>query len=250
MQLRKTWIAPLLGLFLVLGTADAQASSWCNTRNRCKWFAKKFTANATVGCIGFGLPLCASHSGHCDGTSVSCSWRSCLWGGAQSSASNGWGGCSATGYRTGQGVYGEVDPGATAEADASGSHSVQTRAEFDDARRTVTLILDKGTMTSSADAMESRIDLFIFREDVVEGQQVEDPVRTEQNTLWRASIVLSNGVLRVSGFDPRQFTVTRDEKGITTVSFANLRTLVPMSISDADFGNLVVQTLVDGNTAK
>lgn len=247
-QLRKTWIAPVLGLLLVLVSADAQASAWCNTRNNCRWWAKKYTANASVGCIGFSLPLCYSHSGHCDGTSVSCGWKNCLWGGATAWASNGPGGCSAGGNRTGQGIYGESKADATSEADASGSHSLQSRAEFDNAQRTVTIALDRGVMTSSPDSMESRIDVYVFREDVEEGKEVEDPVRTEENTLWRASIVLSNGVLKVNGFDPRLFNVSRDEKGNTTVQFAGVKSVVPMSISDEDFGNLVVQVMVDGNT--
>ncbi|HEX8435081.1 hypothetical protein [Archangium sp.] len=246
----KKWFAPLLALlFVMLPTLEARAAGWCSTRNKCKWWAKKYTANADVHCIGLSLPLCYQHQGHCDSASASCSWRSCPVGGASAWASNGPSGCYHGGSRTGMGLYGTPASLEGGDEKSSGSHEVLSHAVFDDLSRSITLTLDRGYMTATADTMVSRFDVYVFREDVKEGQEVDEPVRTPENTRWHGSIVLQGGRLTVEGFDPTLFKVSTDRAGLTTVTFAQVKQVIRFDVSAEDFENLVVQSVADGNTS-
>lgn len=247
--MKKLSTALLAMMLVMLPTLEAHAASWCSTRNNCRWWAKKYTANADVHCIGLTLPLCYQHQGHCDSASASCGWVSCLWGGASSWATNGPSGCNHGGNRSAQGLYGTPASTEGGDEKSSGSHKVQSHADFDNTRHTVTVTLDSGTMTSTADTMVSRYDVYVFREDVKEGQEVDEPVRTPENTLWHGSIVLQNGKLAVQGFDPALFKVSTDDTGITTVTFAMIKQELRFDVSDEDFGNFVVQMVADGNTS-
>lgn len=234
----------LLAVLLTVQQADADA--WCNTRNKCHWWAKKFTANAQVGCIGYPLPLCAQHSGHCDYTAnLSCGWRNCLWGGGDAAAHNGWNGCYHWTSRSGQGVAGDPSVKGTRDDD-QGGHEVASHTDFDDQNRTVTITLDRGEISALAGGLASRLDAYVLREDVDESQlkpdqEVPDPEPTPENTLWHGSVVLRDGRLAVTGFDARAFKVTTDAKGLSTVTFANVATNLRFDVTDEVFGNLVTR---------
>ena len=242
-----------LGLFMVflLVAQQADAHAWCTTRNKCHWWAKKFTANAQVGCIGFSVPLCYRHSGDCDWTAnLSCGWRNCLWGGGDAAASNGWNGCSTWTTRSGQGLAGEPTTTTTTRDDDQGGHEVISRADFDDATHTVTINLDRGEISALQGGMAARFDVYVLRDDVTEdqvkpGDEAPDPEPTPANTLWKGSIVLRDGRLTVTGFDPAAFRVVTDEKGLSHVTFANVRTVQKLDVTDADFANLVVRVVAD-----
>lgn len=238
-----------LGLFMavLLMAQQANADAWCNTRNNCRWWAKKFTANAQVGCIGYPLPLCVRHSGHCDYTAnLSCGWRNCLWGGGDAAAHNGWNGCYQWTSRSGQGIAGDPTTTTGTRDDDQGGHEISSHSDFDNLNHTVTITLDRGEITALQGGMASTLDVYVLREDVDEsqvkpGEEAPDPVPTPQNTLWHGSIVLSDGRLSVSGFDPRAFSLSTDSKGVSTVNFTNVATTQRFSLTDADFGNLVVR---------
>lgn len=237
-------------IFLFLAE-QANAHAWCVTRNNCRWWAKKFTADTRVGCIGFPLPLCAQHSGHCDLTaSLSCGWRNCPWGGGNAAAQNGWGGCWTWTHRTGLGIAGEAPAATQAQNDDGGGHNVYSRAEFDDAARTVAITLDRGEISAKPGGMAGRLDVYILREDVTEDQvppdgEAPDPVPTPENTLWHGSIVLRDGRLTVTGFDPSAFTTVTDATGMSRVLFENVRTVQQLDIPDEEFAALLVKVIAD-----
>jgi hypothetical protein len=241
-----------LGIFLafLMAAEQANAGAWCTTRNKCHWYAKKFTANAQVGCIGLSLPLCYQHSGNCDWTAhLSCGWRNCLWGGGDASADNGWGGCHTWTNRSGQGIAGTPKATQTRDDD-QGGHDVLSHADFDDATRTVTITLDRGDITSLKGGMAGRFDVYVLREDVKEGQvpegqEVDDPVPTPENTLWHGSIVLRDGQLTADGFKTDTVKVTTDEQGLSHATFENLQAVQSFDIPDADFANLVVRVAAE-----
>lgn len=241
-----------LGLCLVFlfMAEQVDAHAWCVTRNKCRWWAKKFTADTRVSCIGFPLPLCAQHSGHCDWTApLSCGWRNCPWGGGNASAQNGWGGCWLWTQRSGMGIAGEATTSEFQEDDAGG-HDVSSHAEFDGVAHTVTITLDQGEISAMAGGMAGRLDVYILREDVTENQvppdgEAPDPAPTPENTLWHGSVVLRDGRLTVTGFDPGAFTTVTDETGMSRVSFENVRTVQQLDVSDADFAALLVKVIAD-----
>lgn len=238
------------GIFLVflLAAEQADAHAWCNTRNKCRWWAKKYTADTLVSCIGYPLPLCRQHSGDCDWTGdFSCGWRNCLWGGGNAAAHNGNVGCYQWDYRTGQGVAG--DP-ATRETrkDDQGGHEVYSRTEFDDATHMVKISLDRGEISALQGGLAGRLDVYVLRDDTTEdqvkpGEEAPDPVPTPENTLWHGSVVLTDGRLAVTGFDPAAFKVSTDEKGLSRASFANVQSVQRFDIRDEDFDNLVVRVV-------
>lgn len=238
-----------LGLFMLLflmAAEMANAHAWCVTRNKCRWWSKKFTANTHVGCWGFSLPLCYQHSGDCDYTAnLSCGWRNCLWGGGDATASNGWGGCSLWTNRSGQGFAGEPTETQPRD-DEQGGHDVFSRAEFDDATKSVTISLDRGEITALKDGMAGRLDVYILREEAPkEGETEKDPVPTPENTLWHGSVVLRGGAVAVNGFDPQAFKVTTDEKGISRVTFQNVTTVQRFHVTEEEFADLLVRVVAD-----
>jgi hypothetical protein len=233
----------ILGLILSLSFLAAQqadADAWCNTRNKCRWYSKKFTANAMVGCIGFSLPLCYQHSGDCDYTAnLSCGWRNCLWGGGDAQAHNGWNGCYKWYTRSGQGVAGDPTVTGTRDDD-QGSGDVVSHAKFDDLTKTVNILLERGEITALAGGMAGRLDAYIFRDDtdesqIKEGEEAPEPEPTPANTLWHGTVVLRDGAVAVTGFDPRGFIVTTD---------ANVETAQRLNVTDAAFANLVVRVSI------
>lgn len=236
-----------LGIAFVLLTSAQQASadSWCNTRNKCRWWQNKYTANAVVGCIGFSIPLCYRHSGSCGTADAYCDWRNCLWGGGTAHATNSSSGCVATKYRTGQGVAGTPLPDAVAASNDTGSSRVQSFADFDDVLKTVTITLTDGSLSSTRGGMPERLTAYIFREDVTEGVVVEEPVRTPENTIWTGSIVLADGVVRTSGFRTEGIGVSTDREGMSVARLSGVQVTIPYAGSDADFENLVVQVVLD-----
>lgn len=249
MRLKRIFMG--LGLFLVflLAAEQAYAHASCATRNKCRWWAKKYTATVQVGCYGWSLPLCYSHSGDCDWTAnLSCGWRHCLWGGGDARASNGPWGCHKWTNRSGQGFAGE--PTATEpREDDQGGHDIYSRAEFDDALRAVTIHLDRGEMTALDGGMAGRLDVYILREDVPEegseGEEVADPVPTPENTFWHGSVVLRDGRVEVTGFDPDAFQLSTDEKGLSSVTFENVTTVQRFDVTEEEFANFVVLVIAD-----
>ena len=239
-----------LGFFMVLAFAaeQANADAWCNTRNKCRWWAKKYTANTRVGCAALPLPLCQQHSGDCDWTAdLHCGWRNCLWGGGDAAAHNGTSGCYQWFDRSGQGLAGDPTTPQTRDDD-QGKSEIYSRSSFDDARHAVTINLDRGAISALQGGMSGRLDVYIVRDDTTEdqvrpGEEGPDPVPTPTNTLWQGSVVLSDGRLTVTGFDAKAFKVTTDSAGLSTATFANVTTVQSLTVSDADFDKLVVRVV-------
>lgn len=249
MRTNRIVLGVCLALAFLFAAQQADAGAWCTTRNKCHWYAKKFTANTQVGCIGLGT-LCYQHSGDCDWTAnLNCGWRNCIWGGGNAAASNGWNGCWTWTSRSGQGVAG--DPTVTAgRDDDQGSHDVNSHAEFDDATQTVTITLDSGKITALQGGLAGHLDVYVLREDVdetqiKEGEDVPEPEPTPMNTLWHGSIILQDGQLALDGFAPDAFKVTTDDKGLSEVTFENVKAAPQFKISDVEFGNLVVRVMAD-----
>jgi hypothetical protein len=237
-----------LCLLLLFVAEQANAHAWCATRNKCRWWAKKFTANTRVGCIGLPLPLCAQYSANCNWTAnLSCGWRHCIVGGGNAAASNGWNGCWTWTSRTGIGIAG--DSGTTAREDDAGGHDVYSRAEFDDLTRTVTITLDQGEISAKAGGMAGRLDVYVLWEDPTEptdpDTEAPDPEPTPENTYWHGSVVLRDGQVTVTGFDPAAFRVTTDSEEVSRVHFQNVTTVQQFDISDEDFGALLVKVVAD-----
>jgi hypothetical protein len=243
MRVNKVSLGLLLGLSGLLLAHQAGAEAWCKTRNKCNFWGKKYTANARVGCFELPLPLCWHHQGHCDSASASCGWNNCpISGGASASASNNSGGCVWTINRTGTGVAGTPPPTPTEMRDDDAADSrLESTTEFDDARQEVTIRLKNGTLAARPGGLAQRIDVYVFREDVRAGVEVEDPVRTPENTLWHGSIVLAGGRLAVVGFSADAFATTVEGKETVRVSIADARALIPFRIGAADFEKLVVE---------
>lgn len=234
----------VLGLALFFSAVHVDASAWCNTRNHCKWWSKRYTANAHVGCIGFSLPLCYQHSGGCGSASANCGWKSCLIGGASASASNGSGGCSVSTSRTGLGIAGTAATAPCGDTEQGGSFAV-TNTQFDDASQTVALSFSDGELGAIRGGKAARVQVFIFRDETPEGVENDEPERTPENTVWQGSISLTDGVVSANGFDARGLTTGTDENGYSTVTLAGVRALVPLVLSAADWDSLIVQVVAD-----
>ncbi len=238
----------LIGLAFLLPYQAAEAGASTTTRNRCRWWSKKYVANAHTGCLPFG-PLCYRHSGSCGDARATCGFTSCpFYGGAYASAVNGPGGASTFKYRYGLGFAGT--PPVDATAGDSGDSAVESVVEFDDNSRTVKVSIPAGHLTDQVGGLGERLSVFIFKEDVREGVEVEEPVRTPENTLWQASAVLHEGALSLDGFDPGAFSFgtggTDTGCGLsTTVTISNAHLSVPLFIAPTDFENLVVEVLLD-----
>lgn len=233
----------VLGSMILAQAADAHG--WCNTRNKCRWWAKKYTANTSVGCWGFSIPLCYQHSGSCGTASANCGWKSCIVGGASASASNSSSGCFVSTSHSGLGHAGVIPPDSATNSEDAGGGQVQSFADFDDATQTVTITIASGELSAASGGMPARLSAFIFVEDVREGEVVEDPVRTPENTVWEGSIVLDDGAATVAGFDPDAVTVITDRNGASIASISGTRAVVPLRLSAEDFENLVVQIVSD-----
>ncbi len=242
-KLRATSLT-VLGLVLFFSALQADASAWCNTRNHCHWWSKRYTANAHVGCIGFSLPLCYQHSGGCGSASANCGWKSCLIGGASASASNGSGGCYTSTSHTGLGIAGTAATAAPCDNEQGGSYA-STSAQFDDASQTVAISFGEGELGAIRGGKAARVQVFIFRDETPEGVENDEPKRTPENTVWEGSIALENGVVSAKGLDVRSLGVKTDENGYSTLSLAGVRALVPLALSDADWDSLIVQVVAD-----
>ncbi len=242
-KLRSTSLT-LLGLSLFFVAMQADASAWCNTRNHCRFLSKRYTANAHVGCIGFTLPLCYQHSSGCGSASANCGWKSCLIGGASSSASNGSGGCFTSTSHTGLGIAGTSATTPPCDNEQGGSF-VASNAQFDDPSHTVAIAFTDGELGAIRGGKVARVQIFIFRDETPEGVENDEPERTPENTVWEGSITLADGVLGGKGFDTRNLKAQTNENGFSTVSLAGVRALVPVSLSDADWDSLIVQTVAD-----
>ncbi len=110
----------------------------------------------------------------------------------------------------------------------------------------MTISLDRGEISALQGGLAGTLDVYILRDDTTEdqvkpGEEAPDPVPTPTNTLWHGSIVLTDGRLVVTGFDPSEFKVTTDPTGLSRVTFANVKSVQQFNISDADFDNLVVR---------
>jgi hypothetical protein len=139
-------------------------------------------------------------------------------------------------------------PARATRDDDQGGHEVYSRTEFDDVTHTVTISLDRGEISALRGGLAGRLDVYVLRDDTTEdqvkpGEEAPDPVPTPENTLWHGSVVLSDGSLAVTGFDPTAFRVTTDQKGLSRASFANVQAVQRFDVKDEDFDNLVVRVV-------
>ena len=58
-------------------------------------------------------------------------------------------------------------------------------------------------------------------------------------------MVLRDGELTVTGFDPSAFKVTTDATGLSRVQFENVKTVQRFEISQEDFDALLVKVIAD-----
>src|SRR5438105_2066098 len=84
------FVAVVTGLAFLVGAISSQAGWNFNTRNTCKWYAKKYAANADCGCSA--LLLSYQHSSGCDTVTAHAGPKTCLYGAAEAYAQNGPGG--------------------------------------------------------------------------------------------------------------------------------------------------------------
>jgi hypothetical protein len=241
MRHNSKWIAGfVLGLLFLAGARSADAHSWCKTRSGCHWWAKRYTANARTGCFPSLIPFCWHHSGSCGSASTSCG-HSCLPGGASASATNNSSGCFLSSGHTGLGWAADLQSAEPMRDDDQGGGRIVSTSEFDARGKTVAINLVEGEISSLAGGMPQRIEVYVFRDDSTEETPVEEPVRTKENTLWQGYVELRDGRLSSSGIDTRSFRVSTDSSGLSTASFANVRTQVSLAVSDVDVERLVVE---------
>ena len=144
----------------------------------------------------------------------------------------------------GQGIAGIPLADATASPNDKGDSRVDSFSEFDDAAKTVTITLTDGFLSSTSGGMPERFSAYIFREDVSAKGDEDEPLRTADNTLWSGSIVVAEGSVQTEGFEADGIEVSQQGE-ITLAQFRDLRTTIPLDLSDADFANLVVQVVLD-----
>ena len=244
--MRKSIILGLSLLFAFLTVNEAFADSSCKTRNRCRWWRKRYVAKAKVGCweISRIIPLCYSRQSSCGGVAVTCGPKFCLWGSATAFATNGPGGCTTGGARSGLGWYGTAPESPLPGLErAQGDHELRSRVEFDNDRKNIDIIFDSLTMTATVDEAYSRVDLWVYLEP--DTQTKEEPEPTTENTVWYGYLVSQNGQLTQEGFDDlaRQFTNNGE---ITSLEITNFVKTIPFFGSTKDFDNLAVKVTVDG----
>lgn len=239
-MLRRLVLAATLVGAVTFVALPASADAWCKTRNRCTWLSKKYTANAYVSCIGLWVPLCYHHGNGCGSASATCGWRSCLWGGASASASNGPGGCSTTKQRNGLGIAGHYIATA-ARNDDFGDSSADSRVEFDDSTRSVILHLDRLSLSSLANGLRERLDVYAFVEDTGDGGVSDEPVRTDANTVWHGSVTLKDGVVSSDLGDARTLIVDTYDGGLSRASADGVSVRIPLDLTPEAFENLVIE---------
>lgn len=244
--MRKSIVFALALVFAILTVGEAYADATCKTRNKCRWWRKKYVANTAVGCFDIlnGIPLCYNHSASCGTVFSSCGPKTCFWGQAAAWASNGPdGGCQKGGVRYGFGWYGteptEPDP---ALRDARGDHEMTSRVEYDEVSQEVHLLIDSLRMTSTVDESFSRVDVWLYLEPDDESQ---DPEPTPENTIWYGYLLSQNGQLQQSGFDElaRRFT---NDGAITTLDVQDYVKTIPYLGTAEEFEFLSVKIMVDG----
>ncbi|MEM7052141.1 MAG: hypothetical protein AAF604_20915 [Acidobacteriota bacterium] len=243
---KSALIFGLSTLMWLLPVADLFAHSWCQTRNRCRWWRKEYVAGATVGCIGFSLPLCYKRSASCGTAYASCGPKHCLWGQARAWAQNSSSGCSKGGWRTGQGIYGDpVEHFDVTEAplDAAGDHQMSSRVEFDPDRRQVAIHFDEVMMKSTVDSSYSRIDVYLFLDDDKLPEEEVQP--TPDNTLWSGYLESRDGRLVSEGLDSLA-KAFRSAGAEATLEARGVVESIPFFGSDDEWERLTVQVVIDG----
>ncbi|MEM1203939.1 MAG: hypothetical protein AAGN66_11985 [Acidobacteriota bacterium] len=245
MQHRKSLILFMSSLMFLVLAADAWASATCKTRSRCRWWSKKYIAKAKVSCWGMTLPLCYKRSSSCGNANAYCGWKSCLWGGATASASNGPGGCSVSGSRSGLGRYGETltTPAEPGSKDGMGAHDALTRVEYEE-REGAVVHFDHFAMGNTLDTSFSRVDVVAYIESE-EGLANDDDDFLPERVVWSGYIHLQDGVVSHKGFEE----VARDFQGqadIEEVILTGLAKRIPFEGTADEFDRLAVEVIIDG----
>lgn len=250
MQRQKLIVYLTLAIVCLLGAREASADAWCQTRPECHFWAKRFVARAYVSCFyGVPVPMCSQRDARCGNVEANCNFISCAIGGGRARATNGPAGCFHSSERSGLGLAGNAsdlgdDPTSLMGEDKSGGGETLTNARFDEAARTVEIRLESGRLAATPGGLGQRLKVWIFR-DEIEADEDEDPVPTDETTLWTGSVALSGGELTVTGFDPAAFTLSTDDLGRTVATFADVATVVPLDLSAEDFAKVVVQVVND-----
>jgi len=235
-------------IFLLTLTADAFASASCKTRSRCRWWAKKYVAKATVRCLFNPIPLCHSRGSSCGTAYANCGWKYCLVGGASANASNGPGGCFKSGSRTGLGRYGEPSATTTASEDNAGAHDMQSYVEFVEQQGAV-VRLDSLVMSSTLDESFSRLDVTAYVESE-EGLANDDDDFPPDRIVWQGYIHLQKGVVTQQGFDEevQQYLGRVD---VTEVIFPpGVFKEIPFIGTADEFDRLAVDVVIDGGQSE
>lgn len=245
---RKTLILAISTLLFFAFTADAFADAKCKTRSQCRWWAKQFVASATVGCWfpAFAYTLCHKRSASCGSpVSANCEWKNCLWGGATASASNNYGSCSFSAFRSGLGRYGEevTDPQPDSD-NGEGSHEGLVRTEFtDDGGAAVHF--DHMRLSSTLDESFSRIDIVAYVESH-ESLKNDSEDFPPERVLHRSYIHLQNGVVTHKGFDEIAAPF-RGAADVTDIDLSGFSQYIPTFEGSADeLERVAIDIVVDG----
>ncbi|MBI5387651.1 MAG: HYR domain-containing protein [Verrucomicrobia bacterium] len=234
--LAKRLASITLAVFLAAGSIKAPAGWTHQTRSSCKSWAKKYVANAHVGCGA--LLLQVNRSSGCGYVSAHAGRKQCVVGHAEAWANNGPSGTSGWGDRSGTGWVGPSGA-ANGGADSYSSNRLDSFVEFDPAASQVLLRLTEGVLLAANDESFSQFEVRVWREDF-EGQQADVPaaIRDDQ-VVWAGSVRVQGGVVRYSDNFPAQDFQVADvplPSGLagTQVTVSNVVKVIPFAPADAD----------------
>lgn len=244
---RKPLVFALSALLCLVFTLDAFADARCKTRKKCRWYAKQYVATATVGCWfpAVAFTLCHQRAGSCGAASAHCGWKSCLPGGATASATNNYGSCSVSAYRSGLGRYGEEtnDPQPGSE-NGEGAHKGVIRTEYLD-NGGAAIYFDEMTLSSTLDESFSRVDLIAY----VESQESLDNDSEDflpDRVLHHSYIHLQNGVVSQKGFDEIA-ALYRGADDVTELDLSGFSLILPkFEGTDDELDRVSIDVIVDG----
>ncbi len=245
----KRRVVFLLAVFIACTLAvDVFASATCKTRSRCRWWSKQYVAKAKTRCAWNPISTCKSRTASCGTANASCGWSPCSNGGATASATNGPGGCSVGGARSGRGRYGEPetnpDPAGT---EGEGAHDLASRVEFLEPEGAM-LYLEHMVMSSTLDRSFSRLDVVAYVESKEALANDEDDFPPER-VVWQGYIHLQEGVLTQEGFE-EEVREYLGREGLTEVILSGIAKLIRFDGTAEEFDRFAVDVMVDGGQAE
>lgn len=224
-------------LLITLFAIDAFAGASFKTRSKCRWWSKKYVANAVTGCY---LPVpyvnCAKHSFSCGTATAICEWKSCINGIAYAYASNGLSGYRLVTRRYGWAFAGRDDIDSTIHSESI----LYGQVEYDSIGLNIIIHIDSGQLAGAMDSSYAILEIKGFT-----NADSTDTLVTPENTFWSGSIVIQYGAIAsVTGGLTLDGMVFDPATGVLEVVNSKIVT-IPFSGSVEEFAYAGVQVQVD-----